>query len=329
MLAGMKNHAIGGYFELELLGGSEFHKGKVALNSGRNALKYILQRLRPSKLLLPRYLCEAVMQPVQDLDISYAFYTINEQLDPVGLDRFDTDNAVLYINYFGLKDRTVGSLAQSYKNLIIDNTQAFFAPTTDAVPAFYSARKFFGVPDGAYVGGCATGEDHLEVDRSHERFAHLLKRVELGAEGGFVDYQANEAAIASLPLQRMSRLTSRILSSINYSDVIDRRQKNYKTLHSLLSQHNLAVFADIDDQSVPMAYPFLCEDSSMIREALLRHKIFCAQLWTNVVKDLANEPNSVEYQMAKNVIPLPVDQRYNEEDMQYVASVITKVLQNG
>jgi len=325
----MKNSAIGGYFELELNQGQPYHKDKVALNSGRNALRYILQELRPLKLLLPRYLCDAVMQPVQDLNIPYDFYTLNEQLDPVGLDRFDADSAVLYINYFGLKDRTVGSLAQSYKNLIIDNTQAFFALTTDAAPTFYSARKFFGVPDGAYVGGCVTGEDHLEVDRSHERFAHLLKRVELGAEEGFIDYQENEAAIASLPLRRMSRLTSRILSSVNYVDVADRRRKNYTALHSLLVQYNRAQFLEMEDTCVPMVYPFLCEDSSTIKEALLRHKIFCAQLWPNVLKDLVNKQNSVEYQMAKNIIPLPVDQRYNEKDMRYVASVITKVLQNG
>jgi hypothetical protein len=145
-----------GYFELELQPGRSFHQEAIALNSGRNALKHILQEHSPRQLVLPKYLCAAVMQPILELKIPYAFYAINEQLEPVGLDEFDADITVLYINYFGLKDSVVQALANNTKNVIIDNTQAFFSSAISNVPTFYSARKFFGVPDGAYVSGCSS-----------------------------------------------------------------------------------------------------------------------------------------------------------------------------
>lgn len=325
--------AVGGYFEWELREGRAFHEEKLALNSGRNALKYILQARHHTKLFLPKYLCEAVMQPVLELKIPHGFYAIDERLEPVGLDDGDTDSTVLYINYFGLKGRAVHSLAKNTKNLIVDNTQAFFSLAPHRVPTFYSARKFFGVPDGAYVSGCDLVAADMETDQSYERCAHLLKRLDLDAEAGFSAYQKNEEVIAMLPMRKMSRLTSSILSSINYVEVADRRRKNYKALHALLSKHNRAIFTDvdftdIDNDCVPMVYPFLCDRPS-VRAVLLRNRVYCAQLWPNVLTDLSDQPDSVEYQMAANIIPLPVDQRYDEKQMDVIASIIIGALNNG
>ena len=45
----MKEYDIGGYFGLELLDNGEFHKNAIRLNTGRNALEYILQSNRYKK----------------------------------------------------------------------------------------------------------------------------------------------------------------------------------------------------------------------------------------------------------------------------------------
>ena len=42
---------IGGYFELELRKGEEYHKEAIRLNSGRNAFEYVLLE----KILLTRF----------------------------------------------------------------------------------------------------------------------------------------------------------------------------------------------------------------------------------------------------------------------------------
>ena len=62
---------IGGYFELELPDSGGFlHNDGVLLNSGRNALEYVLRALGEVKgLFIPYYTCDVVMEPVEKLGL--------------------------------------------------------------------------------------------------------------------------------------------------------------------------------------------------------------------------------------------------------------------
>lgn len=51
---------IGGYFELEELIKNEYYKNLIALNTGRNALYYVLKALNIKKLYIPYYLCDSI-----------------------------------------------------------------------------------------------------------------------------------------------------------------------------------------------------------------------------------------------------------------------------
>ncbi len=323
-----KNSAIGGYMELELQYRGVYHKDLLALNTGRNALKYLLEACRPSRIFIPRYVCEAVLQPIKELGIKHEFYSITEELDPVGLGSVDNAELVLYVNYFGLKGATARALGARLSNLVIDNTQAFFAEPEKGIPAFYSARKFFGVPDGAYLHSHRQLDVALEKDYSYGRFAHLLKRVELGAEAGFDDYRNNESLINSLDLKLMSDSTQKILASIDYERVKKTRVENYKALHKYLGSMNEAKFAELDNENVPLAYPFMYTGQD-VRNALLSKKIYCPVFWPNVIESMKNQPDSIEYRLAKNTIPLPVDQRYGAEEMQFIAKTVLEAIGHG
>ncbi len=65
--------AIGGYFSLELPLQEKYHKNAFQLNTGRNCLEYILLVRGYKKVYLPFYTCEAVMEPINKLGISYEF----------------------------------------------------------------------------------------------------------------------------------------------------------------------------------------------------------------------------------------------------------------
>ena len=118
--------AIGGYFELELSEGSEYHQEAIALNSGRHCFEYILRLRKYIKVYIPYYTCEVILEPINKLGIKYEFYHIDERLEP----QFDFSNlqegeSMLYTNYFGLKDEYVNSIPQK-QNIIIDDYQSFF-----------------------------------------------------------------------------------------------------------------------------------------------------------------------------------------------------------
>ena len=67
-------------------------------------------------------------------------------------------------------------------------------------------------------------------------------------------------------------------------------------------------------------YPLWLQNGAEIRKRLQTEKIYIPILWPNVLQQLPE--NAVEYQLAANILPLPVDQRYTEVDMQRIVDRI-------
>lgn len=325
-------HPIGGYFSLELNNGWERHPHALRLNAGRYALEYILKARKYRKVYLPYYICDSVLQPIKRQGVEYEFYRINEQLEPATELHLKDDEAVLYVNYFGLKERFTTTFCCAYRNTILDLTQAFYCEHGNVFhdkdlqcDSFYSCRKFFGVPDGAYLyTDCFLDED-LPQDESFERMTFLTKRIDRSAQEGYADFHANDKALASVGMRRMSRLTDAIMHSINYSVKANRRIHNFKVLDAVLRSTN-QFKGDLDYASVPLVYPYLVENGAALRQYFIDHEVFCARYWPNVLEWC--QPNEWEYQLAENLVCLPIDQRYNEKDMCQIINIINKFRTN-
>lgn len=301
--------AIGGYYSLELRKGAHYHRNALCLNTGRNCFEYILRACAYTHVYLPYYTCAVMLEPIQRLHISYSFYNIDTNLEPSVLPKLKTTEAFLYTNYYGLKQATVERLAAHYgAQLIVDNAQAFFAPRLDGIDTFYTARKFFGVADGAYLYSNRRIDIELPQDESIERVSHLLKRLEQGAESGFADYQRHEDELCDQPIKRMSRLSECILRNIDYEYVKQRRIVNYKLLQEVLHATNQLTLTL--GNAVPMAYPYWAKNGNHLRQQLIANRIYVATYWPNVVQ--WHSP-ALEQSLCANLLPLPIDQRYTKE----------------
>lgn len=306
---------IGGYFELELNNSGHYHNDALRLNTARNCFEYVLIVRRYTKVYIPYYTCEVMLEPISKLGLQYEFYQINELMEPSVLPLLKPNESFLYTNYFGLKQGCVKSLAFKYgKQLIVDNSQAFFSKPIDGIDTFYSARKFFGVADGAYLYTDKKIGVKLEQDISYERMSHLLKRVDIGAEAGYQDFRKNDDSLCKQEIKRMSKLTESILSGIDYEMVRQKRIQNYRFLDETLRVSNL-IHLDFDNEAVPMIYPYLTSDSSL-KQKLIDNKIFVATYWPNVF-DWAT-PNGLEYKLSNCLVCIPVDQRHGKEDMERI-----------
>ena len=313
---------IGGYFELELSCGEHYHNAALRLNSARSCIEYILRARDYHKVYIPYYTCEIVVQPFHLLHIDYEFYTLDNQLEPAILPELCDDEAFLYTNYFGLKQLCVERLAQHYgSRLIVDNAQAFFAPALPGVDTFYSPRKFFGVPDGGYLYCDAPLIGELPQAVSYDRMSHLLKRIDLGAEDGYQDFQNNDNTLAFQGIKAISKLTEALLSGVDYETVRKKRKENYHTLEEALESNN-QLRLDMDSKCTPMVYPFLSNDASL-KQKLIGNKIFVATYWPNVLEWC--KPDNWEYLLAQKTCFLPVDQRYGKEDMAEIIETIKRV----
>ena len=316
--------AIGGYFELA---DKDCENGRmpiegIALNTCRNALEYIILQLADAKrIFVPYYTCEAVIEPLKRLPVEYEFYHINEQLE-IG-EKFDLKNGDYLIanNYFGIKDSYITELAEKYGDrLIVDNAQALFAPQLPNIRAVYSARKYVGVADGGFaVGVPSESLFRYELDSSLGHDSHLYIRKEKGAEAGFKDYQANECKLDNQPVRRMSHHTQLILSQIDYESVIDKRRQNYRYLNQALKDKNLLHLPSMDSFFCPMVYPFMTDDESL-RGRLIENKVFVARYWPNVLEWCGR--TDIEYILASQIIPLPIDQRYEGAAMERIIEII-------
>ena len=138
--------------EQEGANSQEYHPDALALNTGRACFKVILNKLKPTKVYLPYYSCDSLLAPLRSSGIEYAFYPINDTFG-IGTDiSLGEHEYLLFINYFGLNEGRIQELIGAHGDkLILDNTHAFFRRAYPANYSFNSARKWFGVPDGAYL----------------------------------------------------------------------------------------------------------------------------------------------------------------------------------
>ncbi len=310
---------IGGYFELELRKGTEYHPNALALNTGRNALELILRTKKIKKVYIPYYTCDVVLEPLIKLNIEYDFYHINTNFEPVfDFSKIEANETFLYTNYFGLKDDFIEKLAIFCPNLIIDSTQSFFSKPILGISTFYSCRKFFGVPDGAYLYLDNVDVSEFRYDYSDSRFAHLLKRIEHGAGIAYNDFKTNDSSLIGQPILQMSKLTKALLGNIDYENVKKIRRENFKALHRQLSDFN-QLKIKLDNDAVPMVYPFWSNNLNL-RQLLIANKVFVATYWPNVL-DWCDR-NQLESRMVNEIVFLPVDQRYEIRDLQIIINLI-------
>ena len=308
-------HPIGGYFELELPRSVEYHPEAIALNSGRFCLEYVLRCRKYSKVYVPYFTCDSAVEPIVKLGIPHEFYHIDKSYHIVEDIVLRDNEALMYTNYWGLQDLYCKELADRFgSRLILDYTQAFFSKPIRGIDTFYSCRKFFGVPDGGYLYTDADADFEIEQDESYTRMASLVKRIDISPEAGYNDFRTTSVEFLQMPIRRMSKFTKRMMQSVNYAEAAQRRQNNYNCLRQHLGGRQL------DEGEVPMIFPYESTEGQGLRKQLIERKVFVAKYWPNV--DEWAGDTALETWMANHILPLPIDQRYDEEDMERINSTI-------
>ncbi len=315
--------AIGGYFSLEQGSGKLKFGNAFLLNSGHAGLELLLRHRQPRLVYLPCYTCQTVVDTVIRCGPQIQFYQIDHGFEPLIPDNPPDDALVLLTNYFGLLDHRVDYWAGRLENVVIDNAQAFYATPPQDVAAFSSPRKFFGVPDGGLLWSTEAIRLPEARDKSFTRMAHLLHRIEEGPESGYREFQAAEAGLGSAPAKRMSAITQQLLSGINLEMVRQARLANYRLLHEKLGALNECRILAFE-RGCPMVYPFLYSRRSLHAE-LAGRRIFVPRYWPDVL-ERCNHEELWERTLTEHLLPLPIDQRYGDEDMHRIIENVTELI---
>lgn len=317
---------IGSFLELQFDKGKEHYHGDCGvarLNSGRAAVWHAFRVLGCDTIWLPYYQCDTVREFLTRKGAQIKYYHIDKAFDPIDLAPAENE-AVLLVNYYGIMSQTrMRTLAKRYDNVIIDNSQAFFCDPIEGCMNVYSARKFVGVPDGSYVIGKNAEKYTEEYEKcySSDTALFLLQRIEYGCEGKtYESRMVNEHRIDAEDIKCMSDLTRTILDGTDYEPIKAKRRENFMTAHQLFAEVNrIDPTQYYDDSCVPMVYPLVVEDDSLL-DKLLKHKHFQGHWWSYLLDEV--EPDSFEYWISRYVIPITIDQRYGREELEYIYDIV-------
>lgn len=313
---------IGGYIEFPEFLGTILHGDAIALNSARNCLVYLIEAKGIKKIVIPKFLCQSVEDICKKKHLSIRYYAIGLDFRPHNL-KIQDDEWLYLVNYYGqIDNKELQSISKQFPNIIVDNVQAYFQSPIKNVDTIYTCRKFFGVSDGAFLCSNASLSRKLEQDKSAARMLHLLGRYEDSGDKYYTFYKQNEKKIETLPLREMSAITKNLLRSIDYKRIKYVREENYSYLNEKFSSINKLKLRVPEG---PFAYPLYIENGDQIRKKLIEQSIYIPMLWENVL-NICDELD-VEYRLARDILPLPCDQRYNLSHMQWITNMIFEILQ--
>jgi hypothetical protein len=315
---------IGGFFELEIgKGDSLYHDDAIKLSTGRACLNLLLKNRKFDKVYIPFYCCDALFEPLELNKIEYRFYRINGALEIKDNIELGPSEAIVYCNYFGVKSDYVNTLIEIYGDkLILDNSHSFFTKDIDLIDSFTTARKYFGVADGAFLY-LSENPDMSGIKRNESiSMDHNIHSLLNEQELAFAEYKAYEKSLNS-DINLISEVSERILKTVDYDNVKHIRDLNFNFYNKAFRHINLL---QIDNNvNSCFCYPLLLE-SPVQKRLLHKEKIFIPSYWLDVLNRKGNEDYELECQLSKDLLPLPIDHRYGTNELEKVVDTIKDLI---
>lgn len=304
-------------------------------SSSRSALFSLVRSSSIQRLWLPAYSCKTI---APDLEVSY-FPIDTDSLTP-NVDFLESNvrdgDLVLAIDYFGTPQNAIFlDFVRSNPDIvwIQDCAQAMDPGTAWGHFRLYSPRKLFGVSDGGVLVGSPEHELWSLLPNLRAVSAHLvglmprvLRALELqvGVKlNAYDSYQFSES-IVSVDQNAMSDYAVAQLNHISANKAATARKRNYARLHDHLSDYGML---SINTESwVPFGYPILSSERDLLVKKLASRGIFAASHWRTIPAPVAEFPD--EHILSSRQVTLPCDQRYDENDMEWMAGEVIDVLKN-
>lgn len=327
-------------------------KKSISLSSGSDSIYYLLKSLDLGGkiVLLPSYLCEDIIKPIDKLKIKYRFYAVNKDLSINLIDlkkKIKKSLIVFVIHYFGFPAKNLKriiKLCKREKAIIVED--CVHSPLTridnrliggDGNFSFNSLRKVLPVPDGSYLcmnikcNNIKTVDSGLHRKYINSRYNAMkqkhryLKNPEKTDDYYFkksfmdVDRQKNNYP-APAPI---SSTTKRLLQKIDLAKAISKRRANFIYLSKNIRKlSGIKPLYRLKKGVCPLGFPIICKNRNKIKQALIEHKIYPPIHWV-LPKSLSRFKDS--YWLSNHILTIPIDQRYNTRDMERIIGVLKNV----
>lgn len=312
----------------------------ILLFNARSAIKLIVDQLRPRTVWLPSYLCPTILTAIDTNLSDVKYYSLNEHLIVISddfLPEIQPNDLFICIDFFGFQfeQSVLEEVKQSGCKILRDCSQAlFFDFQKDSISDYhvFSPRKFLGIPDGGILH--AQNKVELSADDftppDEQAVANLLQAVILrrefdiyGENREWYEFFKKGESFLKPSYSFMSDLSRILLKfGFNYETIQTRRKKNYQNLAMKLN--HLALFPSLPEDVVPLGFPIVLPNRDDIRIRLYEYDIYPPIHWeiSSVVPTMFKE----SHKLAQQIMTLPCDQRYDEEDMNFIADCLLRLV---
>ncbi len=310
-------------------------------DSGRSAFAILNRVLTAGIILLPSYICESVVKIYQE-KFFVEFYKVRKDftVDIEDLDSklFEDVTAVYIMHYFGqLQDKKLlqwlNEKRSQYGFIIIEDTthSIFTKRKTIGDYCVCSLRKWFPVMDGGVLYSenkliNIPTADIIAKSPSGVLTAMILKKLYIDGKTDCnelyrrIFIEEEEKLDKQEKIFKISELSRSLLMYYSIDELKEKRRKNYQILQVMLQEMGIEL-ALKDENFIPLACPIYLDDRDKFRQYLAKHQVYCAVHWPLEGTGLENDENAKV--MSEQILSLPIDQRYGQEHIQYLASLIS------
>ena len=314
--------------------------GAHCLRSGRDALKAIAKEYEPRIVLLPALSCDSMVSPFTKYHHKVVFYKLNQDysIDIDDLEKkIDIGKCIfLYMNYFGcqaLTDEELQSLKSKFTKMIFieDRTHTLIWENKSNFKPDYivaSLRKWIAIPDGGLLWGDISKQLLTDTTFSSTRLrAQIMRHTYLknGDENLKVKFRKIFSTVSDVmdldEPTAISAYSYALASETNWDQICSQREKNAKLLKSILAPYVSLIEGKYQSA---LYVPFIISNRDEIQKTLSAQGIFNTIIWP--LSDQQKKICKVAKHTEEYMLAAPCDQRYSEQDMEYIGKEIVKVI---
>lgn len=309
-------------------------------NYGRSAIRQV-PIPEGKTVLLPEFICESVTNCFpRDL---IQFYRIDSEFQ-IDLDNLlskvnDCTGTIYVVHYFGfLQDvytmRTIRQIADDNQIVVVeDTTQSLFSSHSLCGDyALASIRKWMPVPMGGVLYSNSRrlpNPINFEQDQDNMRaYAMVLKELFLqNIYDTNIMYrrifeQSEQNVDGSSEKKCLSDFAHFIIECVDVAQLQAKRKANAARLIQGLERLGISIIRKFSENECPLVVPLRVKDRDAFRRYLIENRIYCAVHWP--FDGVLPEDRLMAQSNAKTLISLPIDQRYGENEIDYMCNVISQ-----
>ncbi|MDD3945038.1 MAG: hypothetical protein PHS38_10025 [Bacteroidales bacterium] len=332
----------------------KFGREVTYLRSGREALMYASYNCKLRKnatILLPAYCCWSMFAPFEKTGWNINFYRLDEDLTVdedylSNLLKICKPDAILTMNFYGsaFTDPVIDIIKQYNEKITIieDFTHCTFSlkKIYNSYVDYYvsSIRKSIGVCDGSVIICKNTpNKDYIQSEEKEfadKRFIAQTKKVQYSFSK---DQNAKDVFLAELreceglinefnAVRPISARAAQMLNLVDGKGIAYARRENMKHIFRILNG-KVRMLPKIERcfDGAPFSLPILLEKRDEVQYKMAQKGVYAPILWP--ICEKASKVCSNSTYVAEHLLSIPIDQRYDWDDMEEMGRIIIETVQ--